>query len=239
MFLRQRSLMKRRVGKTPDSGPFAKVAPGGKYDAEDYLPVEEYRRIKEDPIASWGLLDDTAWLLRLSSIAGAVFVASLPITAGVYPLTSETGELLPQNLASSALFASALSMLAVFSLMLILTGQWNQLRQRLLQKTYIVEDATGQKRGTGGFYSFSKTKSEVEQRKDLLLAENVADPALNRAKAYLLGSIGGCLVAAAAAANAGGEFRMAKSGERMEPGYCQSSYWKASGGAVGECRSSS
>ena len=159
----------------------------------EFDPIEEYRRVQEDPIGSWGFLDDGEFATRIVTCSAVAFLPALLLTTVVFPPADEEG-IVFENMVASFSYAFALSLSFTFLLLLRVGGLLDPLNKNLLAKSYVVEDSRDQRSqrsllGTGGYYAEVRTKPEDERQRDKLLGEYTTAPAMARLRKYLLGAI--------------------------------------------------
>ncbi|CAJ1459872.1 unnamed protein product [Effrenium voratum] len=160
-----------------------------------YDPIVEYRRVQEDPIGSWGFLEDDEFAKKMLGFSSVSFLISLVLSTTVFPVSNEEGILLP-NMAAAFCYALGLGMATTFVLLLRVSSFVDPLNKNLKARSFIVEDRRDPNTrrafspGDGGFYSERVQKSTDEIQRDKLLGEYQTGPAMARLRKYLLGAFG-------------------------------------------------
>ena len=183
-----------------------------KREETEFDPIVEYRRVQEDPIGSWGFLEDGEFASRILACAAGSFLPGLLLTTLVYPLADQDGVIV-ENMVASFFYAVAISLTFTFLVLLRIGGLLDPLNKNLLAKSYIVEDSRDQRSqrsfspGDGGYYAVERVKPEAELKRDQLLGQYETAPAMARLRKYLVGSMALLALGWTAGALSGAEMR--------------------------------
>lgn len=152
-------------------------------------PIVEYKRVQEDPLGSWGFLEEDEFTKRVVSFAAVAFVPSLLLSVAVFPPSDEDGVFLPNMLAAFS-YGVGLTMAVTFILLLRISSFVDPLNKNLKATSYVVEDSRSQRSlaGDGGYYMERRQKTSDEIQRDQLLGEYQTGPAMSRLRKYLLGA---------------------------------------------------
>ncbi|CAL1150382.1 unnamed protein product [Cladocopium goreaui] len=152
-------------------------------------PIVEYKRVQEDPLGSWGFLEEDDFAQRIVSFAAVAFVPSLLLSVAVFPPSNEDGIFLPNMLAAFS-YGVGLTMAVTFILLLRISSFVDPLNKNLKATSYVVEDSRSQRSlaGDGGYYMERRQKTSDEIQRDQLLGEYQTGPAMSRLRKYLLGA---------------------------------------------------
>lgn len=152
-------------------------------------PIVEYKRVQEDPLGSWGFLEEDDFARRIVSFAAVAFVPSLLLSVAVFPPSDEDGIFLPNMLAAFS-YGVGLTMAVTFILLLRISSFVDPLNKNLKATSYVVEDSRSQRSlaGDGGYYMERRQKTSDEIQRDQLLGEYQTGPAMSRLRKYLLGA---------------------------------------------------
>ena len=133
-------------------------------DAPD--AIAEFQSLKEDPLASWSLLGDQDFQVRVFTVLLLAFLPCAFLASKVYPISDETGQVLPQNIMADASFGFSVAALFLTSLLLRIGYCQVQVNQLLRQRSVYLE--------TGGGGYFLQTKSAANRRWLVLLGSTFA-----------------------------------------------------------------
>ena len=178
-------------------------------DAPD--PVAEFRALRDDPLASWCFLNDAQSSQRAALALAIAFLPSFGLVSKLFPIASETGELLPRNILSDVLYSASLACSVVVATLLWIGYKQVKVNQLLRERSIYFEI------GGGGYYLKQKSKDAL--RKDALIQRYETAPGIARLRRYVLSG----LVAAAAGTGAGlvtgGEIRRIEQEEDVDNGF--------------------
>lgn len=123
-------------------------------DAPD--AIAEFQSLKEDPLASWSLLGDQDFQVRVFTVLLLAFLPCAFLASKVYPISDETGQVLSQNIMADVSFGFSVAALFLTSPLLRIGYCQVKVNQLLRQRSVYLE--------TGGGGYFLKTKSAANQR---------------------------------------------------------------------------
>lgn len=123
-------------------------------DAPD--AIAEFQSLKEDPLASWSLLGDQDFQVRVFTVLLLAFLPCAFLASKVYPISDETGQVLPQNIMADVSFGFSVAALFLTSLLLRIGYCQVKVNQLLRQRSVYLE--------TGGGGYFLQTKSAANRR---------------------------------------------------------------------------
>lgn len=157
--------------------------------ASAFDPIVEYKRVQDDPLGSWGFLEEDEFTKRIVSFAAVAFVPSLLLSVAVFPPSDEDGIFLP-NMVAAFSYGLGVCMAVTFILLLRISSFVDPLNKNLKATSYVVEDSRSQRSlaGDGGYYSERRKKTNDEIQRDQLLGEYQTGPAMGRLRKYLLGT---------------------------------------------------
>ena len=123
-------------------------------DAPD--AIAEFQSLKEDPLASWSLLGDQDFQVRVFTVLLLAFLPCAFLASKVYPICDETGQVLPHNIMADMSFGFSVAALFLAALLLRIGYCQVKVNQLLRQRSVYLE--------TGGGGYFLLTKSAANRR---------------------------------------------------------------------------
>jgi len=185
----------------------------GEQGSENFEPIAEFKAIKENPVGSWGFLDDMDFAKRTATLFAAAFLVGAVFMSWVFPPLDASVGLVVKNLLADAFFAAGIGAVVVVTAILYMGQQWSNVDRALRKEKFTVEyDPTAKMdytSGPGGAYSYEQVKTTKAAQRDRLIAEYDVEPALTRVRSYLAASLLASLAMPALGSSMGAEMNMA------------------------------
>jgi len=169
---------------------------------EDFSAIAEYKNLKDNPLVSWGFLEEQEFLVRIFGLFAVNLVIGLGLCFQIYPPSSFS------NVVVGGLFGVAIAFSLMFGILLLITRDWDKVNKMLLKKSYVVEARKDNAMGDGGAYAYNQVKTKRDARRDRLLAGYVTDPVVGRLRVYTLAAFALSATTWGGGAVVGGEMSM-------------------------------